>query len=418
MNRAETSAACHVAANVVVEATTAVEGVHRGILSRIRGTTARAAPGLAAWVDGIELPARLTYAAVRSAGTAAGHAGAAAAAVLVDDHATSAAHTAQGATRLAGLGAALGDRLAGDDRARALMPVMAFRRDGVQVPPSEAAAADAAGLMVFVHGLAGTEFQWDPAYQDAARSRGLTAAFVRYNSGRPIHANGADLAELLAAVHAALPAQRSRLVLVGHSMGGLVLHSALAQAGDAPWVESVTHLVTLGSPHGGAPLEKAAALLLAGLRRFRESEPIAAFGDQRSIGIKDLRFGAMHPQDWGGRDPNDVLRDPTTSVPLPEHIEHHAVVGLLGRPGGLRGSLLGDGMVRARSAAGGGAMPQRSADPRVGDSRRHQPQDSADRSPRRIVHRLYGVGHLQLLSEPSVAQLLVALGAPAVPQER
>ena len=47
-------------------------------------------------------------------------------------------------------------------------------------------------LMVFVHGLGATELQWSPEFLDVGPH-----VLVRYNSGRPIADNGADLARLL-----------------------------------------------------------------------------------------------------------------------------------------------------------------------------------------------------------------------------
>ena len=37
-----------------------------------------------------------------------------------------------------------------------------------------------------------------------------------------------------------------------------------------------------------------------------ESAPIAALLAGRSAGIKDLRYGSLHRQDWHGRDPDAV----------------------------------------------------------------------------------------------------------------
>ena len=51
-------------------------------------------------------------------------------------------------------------------------------------------------------------------------------------------------------VKARWPVPVRRIVFVGHSMGGLVAHSALAQSDlDEPWTDVTTDTVTLGTPH-------------------------------------------------------------------------------------------------------------------------------------------------------------------------
>jgi hypothetical protein len=66
-------------------------------------------------------------------------------------------------------------------------------------------------LVVFVHGLMGTEFPWDwYASQHGgtygkwlSRDLGLTPVYIRYNTGRHISENGVSLADLLERVAAA-----------------------------------------------------------------------------------------------------------------------------------------------------------------------------------------------------------------------
>ena len=66
---------------------------------------------------------------------------------------------------------------------------------------------------------------------------------------------------------AAWPVEVEEVALVGHSMGGLVSRSAAhSRSSDgAAWVEHVRKVVSLGSPHMGAPLEQ--AVHYAALRR-------------------------------------------------------------------------------------------------------------------------------------------------------
>src|SRR5205807_5769518 len=152
-----------------------------------------------------------------------------------------------------GLGLAAINGLVGDalERERSvLQEPMAVRVNGLAVP-CEARALAAAfpaatpRIVVFVHGLMGTEFPWwwggGPSGEcygtHLARDLGCTAVFVRYNTGRHISENGRSLAELLGELAAAWPVEVDQLALVGHSMGGLVCRSACYQAAeqDAEW---------------------------------------------------------------------------------------------------------------------------------------------------------------------------------------
>ena len=118
-------------------------------------------------------------------------------------------------------------------------------------------------LAIFVHGLFETEHAWryggGPRYGD--RLPGWTPVYVRYNTGRHISENGRTLAAELEALVAEREVEE--IALIGHSMGGLVARSACHVGGD--WTPLVTHVVSLGSPHTGAPLESAVHYAAAAL---------------------------------------------------------------------------------------------------------------------------------------------------------
>jgi pimeloyl-ACP methyl ester carboxylesterase len=385
MDAAETAAACELAAQVVAETTTMVEGVHRSILQRVR----RALPGPDVTMDAVELPTRGVYAVVRASALGIGHAAATAAGVAVSQQSPSAAGSPRGAAWLAGITAALGDQIDSDPRLQALSPQLSFYDDGKPVAPGELPLPGAAAA-VFLHGLAGTELTWSRWYREALAEQDVASLFVRYNSGRSIHENGRDLAALLSQLCAAHPGLQ-RLILVGHSMGGLIACSAVSQGAEEPWVALTTDIVTLGTPHRGAALEKVAAIALAGLAVVPESRPIAEFGNRRAAGIKDLRHGALLAEHWDGKHPDSVLwdsvlRSEPVHAPKPPHIRLHAVVASLGERGSLLGAVLGDGLVRSGSASA------RFAD----DGEAH-------------LVRLHGTGHMSLLRHPEVAELLTAV---------
>jgi hypothetical protein len=273
--------------------------------------------------------------------------------------------------RMAGLlNGAVGDRL--HDRYRPLASPMRIRVDGADVELDSAMLhrhypAAAPMIVVFVHGVIETEEWWTgPARARTGdrsaicedigsrltRDLGSSSVHVRYNSGRHISDSGADLADLLDELITAWPVPVRELALVGHSMGGLVARSALHQAfvqGRA-WPRLTRHVVCLGSPHTGAPLERAANTVTALLRRFDESAPIAALLAARSAGIKDLRYGSLHRQDWDGHDPDAVHRVVPHPYRPPDGVEHGNVAATVVRAPGPLSPWGGDLLVPTASA--------------------------------------------------------------------
>jgi pimeloyl-ACP methyl ester carboxylesterase len=220
-------------------------------------------------------------------------------------------------------------------------------------------------LVVFVHGLMETEFSWrlgaGPEGETYAarlhRDLGCTPVEVRYNSGRHISENGLSLADLLAELVAAWPAEVESIALVGHSMGGLVARSACHQAaerGDA-WVRRVRHVISLGTPHMGAPLAQGVHWMSAALGAVPETRPFAGFLRRRSAGIRDLRQGSLVDADWRDCDPDALRSAACREVPLLEGATHCFVAATVTRGGNDPvGRLLGDCLVLQPSASGRG----------------------------------------------------------------
>src|SRR5690606_21950304 len=119
-----------------------------------------------------------------------------------------------------------------------------------------------------------------------------------------IAANGRELAQRLERLVKYWPGPLQSITIVGHSMGGLLARSAVHEGRRAShrWPALVKHLVFLGTPHHGAPLERAghgADLLLAS---SPYSAPLARLGRLRSAGITDLRHGHLRHPDEGRPD--------------------------------------------------------------------------------------------------------------------
>jgi pimeloyl-ACP methyl ester carboxylesterase len=186
--------------------------------------------------------------------------------------------------------------------------------------------------------------------------------YLRYNSGRHTSENGRDLALLLEQLVAAWPVPLQRFAVLGHSMGGLVARSALHAATHAGlgWPKRLDDLVFLGTPHHGAPLERAGHWVDLVLGATPYAAPFARLGRVRSAGITDLRHGLLLDEDWVGRDRFARGGDRRQPVPLPSGVRCGALAASLGAQGGtLKEKLLGDGLVPLDSALGRHADPAR-----------------------------------------------------------
>ena len=260
----------------------------------------------------------------------------------------------RGAAVLAVVNGLIGDTL--EREQNELTQPMAIRLDGVPVGV-EAFPRATPRMAVFLHGLMETEFSWGrrPNYGSRlAEDRGWTPVHVRYNTGRRISENGRSLSELLEQAVAGWPVEVREVALIGHSMGGLVARSAAHQGAEegASWVRAVSHVVSLGTPHRGAPLEEVVHLGSAALNLLPETRPVSRFLRRRSGGIRDLRRGSLVDDDWKDCDPDALRATACKEIPLLEGATHCFVSASVTRsPGNPLGRLIGDMLVLSSSAA-------------------------------------------------------------------
>ncbi len=297
------------------------------------------------------------------------------------------------------LNGALGDQLAARHDARAIQ--LSFRRGGYDVAVADLRLSEPhQKTVVFVHGLMGDELIWQTGFQDApdgplrygprlATEAGVRVLYIRFNTGLHISENGRALNQLLTELVATYPDAIGELVLVGHSMGGLVIRSAGYYASelkikndklkipdkpksskrkqpltadneqflfeDASWLAHLRSVFLLGVPHDGSYLEQNGQLVERLLRRIDlfptrfVSEAIA----RRSNGIKDLGQALLVDEDW--QQPDDpILPRPRTVVPLLPGVRYHVLVGAWLRanlPQAVR-DYFGDGLVGSASGRG------------------------------------------------------------------
>lgn len=206
-------------------------------------------------------------------------------------------------------------------------------------------------ISVFVHGLGTTEWSWvfgaEQSWGDPSSCFGtrleddlnLTPVWVRYNTGRTISENGLDLARLLTQLEKRAPNLRS-IVLLGHSMGGLVVRQACCDATEqeARWPELVRHVFYLGSPHQGAPLARFARGVSGVLEAvdLPATQIISRIIEGRSEGVKNLADGLE------------------SALALPD--AHHTFISgsVTTDPDHPVGKILGDLLVQRKSAADDG----------------------------------------------------------------
>ncbi len=353
-----------------------VEAMHHNI-ARIPGTTASKQDGRTAGVSA------LVYRSIHGVTQVVGS-GIDSALTVLAPYLGSIADRPEREHLQSALNGVLGDHLSASGNPLAIP--MQLRRDGrplqltaqglsVEIP-------DATGkIVVLVHGLCMNDRQWRRPSADGdshdhgialQNESGYTAIYLHYNTGLAISDNGLELAGLLETLTAQWPVALEELVIIAHSMGGLVSRSAYQQAlqSNLSWSERLGKIIFLGTPHHGAPLERGGHWLDLILGAMPYAAPFAKIGRIRSAGITGLRHGQL-------------LENRHEPIPLPNGIRCYAIAGIIGtQDDALHAKYLGDGLVPLDSALG-----------RHQDASRHL-EFPADRQA-----VLAATNHMQLLSD-------------------
>jgi pimeloyl-ACP methyl ester carboxylesterase len=335
-----------------------VRDVHEGVATRVFGTMGVLAKPVKIVHDEVSNRAYkaawgLTKGVVRG--------GAVAISAARRPDADSIEHSVVGRLTVGALNGAFGDSL--QRHGNPLTLRMTVRRKGEDVELTSGGLARAypeasSRIAVFVHGLCETDEAWKfgsnshiPYGARLQAELGYTPVYVRYNTGRHISENGRDFAALLDRLTAAWPAELHEISLIGHSMGGLVSRSACHYATDSDWPSKVRHVFTLGAPHRGAPLEKAATAATGALSRLPETRGFARALKARSSGIKDLGHGYLVDEDWLDQDPDAFIQQAGSVIPFLECANHYFVCATVSRDADAPlGRIVGDLLVLRDSA--------------------------------------------------------------------
>ena len=227
-------------------------------------------------------------------------------------------------------------------------------------------------VVILVHGWCCSEEVWRFADGESTyatclqRDTGSTPFAVRYNTGMPIADSGRDLARLLRALVAAYPRALDEIVLIGHSMGGLVIRAA-CQSGDpedGAWTAKVRHVVL---PRHPARRRRPRALRAGRHRRAavgaESGDPAGGEPAPRARPRRarlEGRCGRRHRAS-----PHEKRRRALATLPWLPSARHWLLVGTLTEdPRHPVTQALGDGLVRVpKGAAPGAAHATRRACP-------------------------------------------------------
>jgi pimeloyl-ACP methyl ester carboxylesterase len=287
----------------------------------------------------------------------------------------------------------------GDHMTRTNNPLvlsMQLNYKGHKIDPESTAFQEALSrskgkIMIMVHGLCGHDNRWEEnginPSENLAKALNYTPLYLQYNSGLHISDNGQQMNAILNELIHKFSNAINDIVLIGHSMGGLVIRSSChydMEENDR-WTKLVSKIITLGTPHHGASLEKLGNYVDNILEVIPYTKPLARLGKIRSTGITDLRFGSVI-DDAQGQDRFELSEDNRIQVPLPEGIECFAIAATKNPTEKEKFSKLsGDGLVSVNSAIG-----------------IHKDEKRNLNFPESNIHLCYDTKHTQLLTDEKI----------------
>ena len=402
MRLSDIRGAVQLATQATTGVTRLVEGVHQSVWDRM-GVPGGKTKGTTRGVTGAvyRLIKDITRVTGKSADVAIGVLQAA-----FDSIENNTPRSPRGETFLSVLNGVMGDSLVEDKNPFAISMSLRYQDSELDWNNPPAVPADSGKVVLLIHGLCMNDLQQHAQNRGYATepgqllssTLGYCPVYVRYNSGQHISRNGEELATRLEQLVLNWPTAIDDLSVIAHSMGGLVIRSALHQAQQQglAWPLKMKNLVFLGTPHHGAPLERAGNWLDLILDHAPYTKPFTALGQVRSAGITDLRYGNLLHEDWQDHDRFHHKRDSRRIVPLPGSINCFTVAATRAEKRSiLSDHLVGDGLVPIRSALG-----------------RHKAAARTLAFPDSSRKILYRTGHMEMLNSPEVHDQVIQWLAP------
>ena len=163
--------------------------------------------------------------------------------------------------------------------------------------------------VIFVHGLQDTPASWAPMINtlrdDAEIRRRYQFWVYSYPSGYPYPYSAALFRQQLDAIARAFPS-RQRIVLIGHSMGGMISRLMVTDAGDKIWRER------FGKPPAQTNLPAETRKLLEDSLIFNHRPEV-----RRVVFISTPHRGSVMASNWIGRIATKLVRTPIFFATLP-----------------------------------------------------------------------------------------------------
>lgn len=223
----------------------------------------------------------------------------------------------------------------------------------------KAYSANKSKILLLVHGSCMSDLQWTRKEHNhgiaLAKKLGFAPIYLHYNSGRHISTNGQNFNELLEDLVLNWPGPIEEIAILAHSMGGLVIRSALhyGQQQHKKWTKHLQKIIFLGTPHHGAPLEQIGNYIDLVLESIPYTKPLARLAKIRSAGITDLRYGNLVDEDWQDEDRFKLQGDQRKNIPLPNSVECFSIAAATRKKTApLSSRFIGDRLVTVKSALG------------------------------------------------------------------
>jgi hypothetical protein len=219
-------------------------------------------------------------------------------------------------------------------------------------------------LIILIHGLMNDDNIWHSNPEDLIQRMGsflekqnkANILYLRYNTGRHISQNGQDFSLLIQNLLDFYRKDITEIVIMAHSMGGLVTRSACYYAGklDHNWISILKKVFLIGVPNEGSYVARIAHMTQYFMRKIdpTDNDKVAKFFEIRSNGIKDLSFGFLIDEDWQNTDyENKKVVKATKILPL-KNVEYFLIAGIVSDEKSKKKifNFFGDGLVEKKSA--------------------------------------------------------------------